>query len=251
MFRTFLCPDTCGFAKVAALEIENQVRNDARNNDKILHGGTNYDKKHISRQEQYKLFNANFNNNGQDKFQINFSKYYTNVKKLRSTVKKWNFRKSAEKKEYLKTFSLKKWKKLSEERKNEHKLSNCRGCAVRYAAIQAFFPVKSQFLKARTKSNAVLCAHNEARRLKSPSLKGNQRDISNSAKAIYKAISPAFKDAYGTSFSEALASVPESQLQVKNTPNHDHQMKRKQRRAQYKKAKENIEDQMKQSAFLR
>ena len=143
--------------------------------------------------------------------------------------------------------SLKQWKKLSEERKSEHRLANCRGCAVRYAAVQAFFPVKSQFLKGRIKSSPVLRTHNEAAKLKSPRVKPKRSDVKKSAKAI----SPTFKNTFGTSFAVALASVPESQLQTKKIPNKDNQEKHKVRREQYRKAKENIEEQMKDTAFLR
>ena len=54
------------------------------------------------RQEPYKLCNSNFNKNDQheDKFQINFSKYHINLKKLRNAVNEWSFHISAEKKQY-------------------------------------------------------------------------------------------------------------------------------------------------------
>jgi hypothetical protein len=250
MYGTFPCPDTCGFAKVAALEIEEQIRNNAKENSELTKGKEN---EYKLKQEQYRQFNTNFNNkeDGKNNFEINFTKYNTNLIKLRSIVRKWNFRKSNEKRQYLDTFSLKQWKKLSEERKSEHRLANCRGCAVRYAAVQAFFPVKSQFLKGRIKSSPVLRAHNEAAKLKSPSVKPKRSDVKKSAKAIYEAISPTFKNTFGTSFAEALASVPESQLQTKKIPNKDNQEKHKVRREQYRKAKENIEEQMKDTAFLR
>ena len=56
---------------------------------------------------------------------------------------------------------------------------------------------------------------------------------------------------YLLSFAETLASVPESQLQTKKIPNKDNQENHKVRREQYRKAKENIEEQIKDTAFLR
>jgi hypothetical protein len=117
MYGTFPCPDTCGFAKVAALEIEEQIRNTAKENSELTKGKEN---EYKLKQEQYRQFNTNFNNkeDGKNNFEINFTKYNTNLIKLRSIVRKWNFRKSNEKRQYLDTFSLKQWKKLSEERKS-------------------------------------------------------------------------------------------------------------------------------------
>ena len=246
MFGTFACPDTCGFAKVAALEIETQIQKTAKKNSVSIKGKENTYK---LKKEQYQLFNTYFNNkeDQRNNFNINYSKYTTNLIKLRSIVRKWNFCKSTEKRQYLDTFSLKEWKKLSEERKSEYRLTDCRGCAVRYAAVQAFFPVKSNFLKKKAQSNPVLRAHNAAAKLTSP--KPMRSDVKKSAKAIYEAISPTFKETFGTSFSKALASVPELQLQTRNSKtNHS---SRKNRREQYRKAKENIEEQMKDTAFLR
>ncbi|CAB4002556.1 Hypothetical predicted protein [Paramuricea clavata] len=96
-----------------------------------------------------------------------------------------------------------------------------------------------------------MCTYNEAAKLKSPCVKPKRSDVKKSAKAIYEAISPTFKNTFGTSFAEALASVPESQLQTKKVLNKYNQEKHKLRREQYRKAKENIEEQMKDTAFLR
>ena len=86
----------------------------------------------------------------------------------------------------------------------------------------------------------MLCAHNEAVKLKFPSLKPKRSDVKNSAKAIYEAISPTLKNTFGTSFANALVSVPESQLQTKKIPNKNSQEGCKLRRNQYRKARENI-----------
>jgi hypothetical protein len=75
MFGTFACPDTCGFAKVAALEIETQVKNSAKDNNESRKGKVNENKlKH----EQYQLFITSFNNkeDGRNKFNITFNKYH-------------------------------------------------------------------------------------------------------------------------------------------------------------------------------
>jgi hypothetical protein len=248
MFGTFLSPDTCGFAKIAALDIEKQVNSADKKN-----GESSSDKATEAKQLQYREFNANFNtgNACENKFQIGYNKYHTNLLKLRNAVSKWNFRKSAEKRQYLRTFSLKQWQKLSKKRKDEHCLANCRGCAVRYPTVLAFFPVKSRFHQGRcSKSNPVLQARNQAEKLKSPTIKPKQSDAKKSAKAIYDAVSTPFENTFGTTFAEALVAIPEAGLQTGSNKKNNEE-KKKQRREQYRKAKENIEQQMKDTAFLR
>ena len=106
MFGTFLSPDTCGFAKIAALEIEKEVKNAVKGN-----GAPSSDNTTKLKQEQYNQFNAYFNNSegGKNRFEISFLKYNINVLRLKTAVGKWNYQKSAEKKQYLETFSLKQW----------------------------------------------------------------------------------------------------------------------------------------------
>ena len=66
MFGTFLSPDTCGFAKIAALDIEKQVNSADKKN-----GESSSDKATEAKQLQYREFNANFNtgNACENKFQ--------------------------------------------------------------------------------------------------------------------------------------------------------------------------------------
>lgn len=248
MFGTFLSPDTCGFAKIAALEIEKEVKNAVKGN-----GASACENTTKPKQEQYKQFNAYFNNSegGKNRFEISFSKYNINLLKLKTTVGMWSYQKSAEKKQYLETFSLKQWQKLSQQKKDEHCLANCRECALRYATVQAFFPVKSRFLQGRCrKSNPVLHARNQAGKLKSPTIKPKRSDVKNSAKAMYEVLSTPFENTFGTTFAKALAAVPELDLQTGSNKENKKE-KQKQRRGQYRKAKENIEQQIKDTAFLR
>ena len=240
MFGTFACPDTCGFAKVGSLHIEEEVKKSEKERGLPAKGRKNQLR---SKQEQHKAFNSYFNKD--KKFEISFAKYHSNVKKFNATIRRWSFRKSAEKTKYLETFSLAQWKSLSQKRKDEHSLVDCRGCAVRYAAIKAFFPIKSRYLQGKAiKYSPVLQAKNQGSKL--TQVKAKEKDVKSSAQAIYESISTPFQITYGTSFNEALAGVPETNLELSSK-----EEKRKRRREQYKKAKENIEEQMKDTAFLR
>ena len=83
MFGTFLSPGTCGFAKIAALEIEKEVKNAVKEN-----AASSSDNTTKLKQEQYKQFNAYFNNSedGKNKFEISFLKYNINVLRLKTAV---------------------------------------------------------------------------------------------------------------------------------------------------------------------
>ena len=241
MSGTFLCPNVCGFAKVVALEIGKEVQNSIKK--KECESVKDY-RNHV-KEEQYKRFNNSFSETG-GKFDIDITKFHKNLLNLKSKVRKWSPRKSAEKSEYLNTFSIESWNNLPMARKREHSLANCRGCAVRYANVQSYFPVQSRFLIA--KANPVFAAEIEAEKLKGtgPVVKPLQADIRNTAKKIYNNVAPAFEKKFRTNLANAFTNVPELNLQ--HTSRDD---RRKGKRNQFKQAKENIEKQMEETAFLR
>jgi hypothetical protein len=111
--------------------------------------------------------------------------------------------------------------------------------------------MKSRFLQGRCiKSSPALQARNQAEKLKSPTTKSKQSDARKSAKDIYDTLSKPFESTFGTTFAEALVAVPNAGLQSGNNKSNK-QKKKKLRKEQYKRAKENIEQQMKDTAFLR
>ena len=238
MSGTFLCPNVCGFAKVVALEI-GKVQNSIKK--KECESVKDY-RNHV-KEEQYKRFNNSFSETG-GKFDIDITKFHKNLLNLKSKVRKWSPRKSAEKSEYLNTFSIESWDNLPMARKREHSLANCRGCAVRYANVH----VQSRFLISKAKANPVFAADIEAEKLKGTDsvVKPLQADIKNTAKTIYNNVASAFEKKFGTNLADAFAKVPELNLQ--HTSRDD---RRKGKRNQFKQAKENIEKQMEETAFLR
>ena len=75
--------------------------------------------------------------------------------------------------------------------------------------------MKSRFLQGRCrKSNPILHARNQAEKLKSPTIKPKQSDVKHSAKAIYQVLSTPFENTFGTTFAQALAAIPELDLQT-------------------------------------
>ena len=242
MTGTFLCPQSCGFAKVGALEI---VRSSS-----VLRETGESNTKYQARLKvhQYNQFKSYFpeGTGPENRFTISF-KFHKKLPGLREKINKWNPRKADEKSKYLETFSLKKWQLLVQARKQEHSLANCKGCAVRYVDTQAYFPVKSPVLKGKAKSNPVFAAETQVQNLnRTPQIKPLQRDIKNIAKAIYDKVDSVFEKTFCTSFAQALSKVSELNLQHK-TPNE----RRQDRRNYYRLSKENIEKQMEETAFLR
>ena len=241
MSGTFLCPNSCGFAKVGALEI---ARGTVLPRDKD-ESATKFQAR--LKREQYDRFISTFSCNNEERFAIDFLKFQKKISALREKVSKWNVKKLEEKSKFMTTFSIKNWMSLSDSRRKEHSLANCKGCAVRYADIQAYFPVKSPLLKAKAKSNPVFVARTAAQEYyTTPDPKPLQKDVKTAAKEIYKAIDCVFEKRFKTSFADALSKVTELNLQHKSKNDI-----RKERRNHYKQNKEHIENQMKETAFLR
>ncbi len=243
MTGTFLCPTTCGFARAIAYQLSVDIRGKLKKNS----GESNA--KYASRliQEQYLQFNSTF-----EKVKENFTMPYIMFAKklppLRDIIKKWSPRDYHNRKKYLDVFSLENWKKLSDTKKQEHSFMNCRGCAVRFPCTQALFPVKSTFHKSKALTNPVFAGINEASRAipNSSGLKPSQKDMKQAVKNFYDKTSPIFQKTYNASLGECLSKVPDLNIQ--------HQTKneiRKKRRNQYRASKQNIENQMQETAFLR
>ena len=199
--------------------------------------------------EQYEQFKRYFSVVGEN-FNLEFKQFTKKLPSLKEAINKWSFTKSDEKKLYLATFSRTEWEKLSDNRKMEHLFANCKSCAVRYASVQALFPVKSAVLKAKAVKDPVFMASNVAHKAGKCSsisvLKQNQRDIKNTAKTIYEKVSPVFEKKYNVSLAEALAKVPGLGVQHKTINE-----RRNGRRQLYRESKKNIERQMSETAFLR
>lgn len=244
MAGTFLCPNTCGYGKIVALELSREAgkslprkkgESNTRFRARMLH-------------EQHQQFKSTFSI-VEEGFNLDFNKFTKKLPSLRDAINKWNFRKVEEKKRYLSTFSRANWEKLPDARKKEHSFSNCKSCALRYADIQALFPVKSAALKGKAMKNPVFSASNEASKVgicNGRALKPSQKEIKNTAKAIYEKVSPVFEKRYNVSLAKALSKVPDLELQHKSTNE-----RRKERRHHYRESKHNIENQMAETAFLR
>ena len=79
-----------------------------------------------------------------------------------------------------------------------------------------------------------------------PTVKPTQSDGKRVAKAMYDSIAPMFQSMYNQSLAEALSKNSELNLQHKTKED-----RHKDRRYQYRRTKENIENQMKETSFLR
>lgn len=230
MAVTFLCPNTCGFARIAATEISREISSSIQR-----------EKEESSTKYQARI---------KHEISVEPLQFHKRLPGLRNAINKWNFRKAHEKQKYLETFSRKNWFAMSTNRKKEHSFSNCKGCAIRNPHIQAFFTVKSSFLKGKAKnSNIVMTGLGEVNKLRpqepSPS-KPTVKNIKNAAKAIYDKVAPLFEKTFRANFAQCLSKIPELDLQYK-TANE----KRAERSNHYRRAKKNVEKQIEDTAFLR
>ena len=242
MSGTFLCPNTCGFRKIVALELSKEIGKSLPR----AHGKGNSKYKARVLQEQYRQFKSFFEPVSGN-FDIDYKQFTKKLPSLKDAVSKWSRVKLAEKKKYLETFSRANWVKLSESRKREHTFANCKSCSLRHADVQAIFPVKSAVLKAKTLANPVFVAHDESERKGTGNiLKPTQQLIKDTAKAIYDKVAPAFQKQCGVPLSEGLSKVTDMNLQYKTAND-----RRKDRRYHYSQVKINIENQMSETAFNR
>ena len=147
MCKTFLDPKTCGFGKVAALQAAKEARRLKRQEKE---SSTKFGARCL--QERFRIFNNTFSLRAES-FELDFLQFNLKLAALQSKVTEWSPRKKEEKERYLNEFSVDNWKSLSEAKKREHTLFDCKGCHQNYTSVQALFPVKSPRLQKRAKEN--------------------------------------------------------------------------------------------------
>ena len=242
---TFLCPRSCGFARVAALVLGKQVSAQLVKEEK--EGQAKFCARKL--QEHYKQYTELFKDQ-EGAFHIDLNKFRKKLPQLRDFFKSWNPRQKVEKEKYLNHFSPESWSQLPPDRKEEHRLTDCMGCQKRDAEFQALFPVRSKQFKGKTNQENIFSTSNNIR-IPSVPLKRRQpcshTDIKKIAKGLYDRVNSAFEKICEVSFATAMTKVPELELQKKKSPNE----LRKARRDRYRKVKANIEDAWKTDSLER
>lgn len=241
---TFLSPSSCGFARVAALELGRRVSAELLKEEK--EGQVKFCARKL--QEHYKRYIELFKEQDGD-FQIDLTKFRKKLPPLRDFFKSWNPRQKKEKERYLSHFSPESWSQLPLEIKKEHRLANCTGCQKREAEFQALLPVRSRQFIGIAKENV----HFRSNDIKIPPVAQkrpqpfSQTDVKKIAKGLYDRVNSAFEKICEVPFAAAIAKVPELGLQKRKSPNE----LRKERRDRYRKAKSKIEDAWKADSLER
>ena len=124
MAGAFLCPLSCGFVKVATIEIARKVVTGAKKD-----GETTPKWRARTHKEQFKQFSETFAEMREQN--IEYSGFVKKLPALRDKFNKWSSKKLKEKEKFMKTFSLDAWNKLPLARKREHTLANCSSCNIR------------------------------------------------------------------------------------------------------------------------
>ena len=233
---TFLCPSSCGFAKVAALELGRRV------NAEVLRDGKEGQAKFRARklQEHYKQYVELFKGQeGNNYFSIDINKFRKKLPQLRDYFKSWNPRLKDEKEKIRKHFSVESWEQLPPARRKEHRFANCPGCKKRDLEFVALFPVRSKQFEGKAKENAFFNIRNTqikpAPKIPRPLSQGQIKTI---AKGLYDNVNAAFEKVCNVPFATAISKIPELELQKKKSPDEV----RRARRERYRKAKQKIED---------
>jgi len=218
MYRTFLDPKTCGFGKMGAIHAGRQSK-------LLKKDGNESNAKFGARlmQYRYSIFQEMFHSPvDNESFKLPLSEFNKKHTALHMHVIKWSKcgRKSLEMKEYFDKFSAQNWANLSNAKRREHTLFECKGCHQSYSKVQSLFPVRSPLLKKRSKDNPFTVANDSSKSAASQVLQApNKTVIRQTVKELYNKIDPAFQTICGVSFGEALAGVTETNLQIRESKN--------------------------------
>jgi hypothetical protein len=242
MVISFIHPTTCGFAKVIAWQLAKSTQSKA-----VRSEGESLPK---FRSRISKLHYDNFVQaftECKENFSVDFRAFQCKFPELQKKIARWNSRKINERVVYLATFDAEKWKKLTSSKNAEHSLMNCVGCSRRYSYEQSLFPVKCNQFKSCQNDNIFRAATQTAREVCHSKVKCSKREVTKAAREIYQKINQSFEKTCHVPLAEALISVPELQLQQKKSKA---EMKRE-RREQYRKSKQRIEEEWKETAIVR
>lgn len=241
MCRTFIDPKACGFGKVAAFYATKEAKRLKRNANE---GTAKFGARCL--QERFRIFRDAFSSRTES-FEMNFLEFNKKFPSLQATISKWSPRKKKEKELYLTEFSVENWLNLSEAKKREHTLFDCKGCHQNYPSVQALFPVKSPRLQKRAKENPFVVAKDLAKETTANVLV-SKTQIKETAKALYDSINPVFESVSGgISFAEALSKVPATNLEIKKSKTE----KKAVRRNIIRDAKENVEANWRETSLTR
>ena len=195
------------------------------------------------------MFNETFKDTSEKAFEIKYEQFVKKLPALRSKFNTWNVKKLDDKAKYLDTFSLANWKNLSDIKKREHSLTDCKSCAVRCTTTQALFPIKSNNLKGKGMKNPIYACSRAMEGLRNTVRKVTPTlsDAKKAVKAVFDKIAPTFEECFKTPFTEAISKVSETKLTKRKTPNQI----REEKREQIRKTKNSIQKQMEETAFIR
>ena len=240
MCRTFLNPKTCGFGKVAALFAAKQSRQLKREE----HEGK---AKFCARVQQlhYTTFREIFQSRRDDFLVEDFNKKFN---ALQAAINNWSPRKRQDKEQFLKQFSVDNWIQLSDAKKREHTLFDCKGCHQTFSKTQSLFPVRSLRLKAKEKENPFVIARTLGEDLTKQNQLPSKTAVKQTAQSLYESINHVFKSVSGgVTFAEALTKVPETNLKMKPTKCETKNV----RRNILTEAKKNTEAKWKETSLVR
>ena len=119
------------------------------------------------------------------------------------------------KRKYLQHFSKSNWDKLSSVQKGAHQVHNCKACTVLDFSYQSTFPLRSLALKSTSPLQALKEKPKKA--LSAKRVEATKTAIKNAASSIYTEIHHGFKELYNVDFSNALAMLPDLQIETKKS----------------------------------
>ena len=117
---SIISPTSCGFARVAAINLFNQKTDEMDNCFQSLNRNEECKQRFVEFNKQFIGYNENFNVQYKT-----FNKYFPKIVGSLKSLQKRRFR---DRTTFLEVFSKGEWNKLVSEKKAEHKLFDCDGC---------------------------------------------------------------------------------------------------------------------------
>lgn len=246
MVLSFIHPLTCGFAKGIGWQVAKKVDVEI----KCQENESRQEHQTRQMQERFDRFSVVFAT-CKENFAIDFKSFRKVLPDLRKKFSGWNRRKMHERNQYTGAFNIESWNALSLAQQGEHTLQDCKACRNRFSNIQSLFPVKAiRFIGSTHKEKSLSSAIEEVvQDFQSPfnKPKGTQRQAVAKARDIYKQLDPFFHKDYGVYFSKAFSKCNELNLGAKKSKAE----KKRERRNQYRRAKQNTEEQWESTSLMR
>ena len=139
MNESLLSPNTCCFAKVAAIFSCKEARKKLTSNEG--HKGNS-----AFLELRFKI-SKDVCKSREDVYNVDFRHFNKKIVKLEPAITHWNSRNLDDRKKFSETLAVEEWKTLPIHKKRKHTLSSCKGCQQSYGMYNPLIQLNQTFLR--------------------------------------------------------------------------------------------------------